>query len=234
MKEKSRIQRGMKSYPGLWSNGIKFDVSINTTLGRIEFKSQTEDRIRDTPAYIPLTEIQKAFVEEKKKLSSSIFQIGLILILLIGAYLSVAEYLNFQESTEKAFFIFFFGLSAIGLFMIVIYFILKHKVLVIVTKDRQTILSGDAESLAGLRFDIHVQSKGRLLGGADELSEVQTDTIDTGSNVERPLRTKDRNKKELTCPQCGSNRLYYEAGLMTGYKYHCKSCHYVGPFVIEK
>ncbi len=77
MKEKSRIQRGMKSYPGLWSNGIKFDVSINTTLGRIEFKSQTEDRIRDTPAYIPLTEIQKAFVEEKKSFLHQFFRSGL-------------------------------------------------------------------------------------------------------------------------------------------------------------
>lgn len=41
-------------------------------------------------------------------------------------------------------------------------------------------------------------------------------------------------KKILTCPQCGSADLYYEAGLITGYKYHCKRCQYVGPFVIEK
>jgi hypothetical protein len=28
--------------------------------------------------------------------------------------------------------------------------------------------------------------------------------------------------------------LYYEAGLITGYKYHCKKCQYIGSFVIEK
>ena len=41
-------------------------------------------------------------------------------------------------------------------------------------------------------------------------------------------------KKILTCPQCGSADLYYETGLITGYKYHCKKCQYVGSFVIEK
>ncbi|MEM2899610.1 MAG: hypothetical protein QXT63_02355 [Thermoplasmata archaeon] len=38
----------------------------------------------------------------------------------------------------------------------------------------------------------------------------------------------------MACPECGSNELYYEAGLITGYKYHCKKCDYIGSFVIEK
>lgn len=41
-------------------------------------------------------------------------------------------------------------------------------------------------------------------------------------------------KTMLTCPECGSPDLYYEAGLITGYKYHCKKCGYIGAFVIEK
>ena len=41
-------------------------------------------------------------------------------------------------------------------------------------------------------------------------------------------------KKVLTCPHCGSADMYYEAGLVTGYKYHCNKCDYVGAFVIEK
>jgi hypothetical protein len=40
-------------------------------------------------------------------------------------------------------------------------------------------------------------------------------------------------KKILVCPECGSADLYYEAGLLTGYKYHCKKCDYIGPLVIE-
>lgn len=44
---------------------------------------------------------------------------------------------------------------------------------------------------------------------------------------------KKRPKKILVCPQCGSSDLYYEAGLITGYKYHCKKCDYIGAFVIE-
>ncbi|MGD0056723.1 MAG: TFIIB-type zinc ribbon-containing protein [Methanomassiliicoccales archaeon] len=41
-------------------------------------------------------------------------------------------------------------------------------------------------------------------------------------------------RKVLVCPECGSPDLYYEAGLLTGYKYHCKRCDYIGAFVIEK
>lgn len=36
------------------------------------------------------------------------------------------------------------------------------------------------------------------------------------------------------CPDCGSRELYYESGLISGYKYHCKDCDYIGSFVIEK
>jgi len=41
-------------------------------------------------------------------------------------------------------------------------------------------------------------------------------------------------KTVLTCPQCGSADMYYENALITGYKYHCKNCGYIGAFVIEK
>lgn len=48
-------------------------------------------------------------------------------------------------------------------------------------------------------------------------------------------RRKDNGpRRVLTCPQCGSADLYYEAALITGYKYHCKKCGYIGAFVVEK
>ncbi|MEW5936398.1 MAG: hypothetical protein AB1665_01075 [Candidatus Thermoplasmatota archaeon] len=43
-----------------------------------------------------------------------------------------------------------------------------------------------------------------------------------------------KKRTVLTCPHCGSSDLYYEAGLVTGYKYHCKRCHYIGALVLEK
>jgi len=46
--------------------------------------------------------------------------------------------------------------------------------------------------------------------------------------------SKKKKKTVLTCPQCGSADLYYETGLITGQKYHCKKCDYMGSFVIEK
>ncbi len=52
--------------------------------------------------------------------------------------------------------------------------------------------------------------------------------------------TKQKSEKEpekvttFLCPSCGSKELYYESGLISGYKYHCKDCDYIGSFVIEK
>ncbi len=44
---------------------------------------------------------------------------------------------------------------------------------------------------------------------------------------------KSPTKRILTCPQCGSDRLIYDAGLITGQVYHCLKCDYVGSFVVE-
>jgi predicted RNA-binding Zn-ribbon protein involved in translation (DUF1610 family) len=52
-----------------------------------------------------------------------------------------------------------------------------------------------------------------------------------GKRDNAPRRT---TRRVLTCPQCGSADLYYEAALITGYKYHCKKCNYIGAFVVEK
>ncbi len=39
--------------------------------------------------------------------------------------------------------------------------------------------------------------------------------------------------KILVCPVCGSTNIYYEAGMITGEKYRCNDCGYVGSFIIE-
>ncbi len=46
-------------------------------------------------------------------------------------------------------------------------------------------------------------------------------------------RKKARRETVLRCPQCGSTDVTYELGLITGYKYHCKNCQYVGALVIK-
>lgn len=47
------------------------------------------------------------------------------------------------------------------------------------------------------------------------------------------VKRRGGDKRVLRCPQCGSRELYYEAGMITGHKYHCKRCHYIGPLVIQ-
>ena len=52
----------------------------------------------------------------------------------------------------------------------------------------------------------------------------------------KDMKGVGRRKKERTvlrCPQCGSDDITYELGLITGYKYFCKNCKYVGPLVIQ-
>jgi len=52
----------------------------------------------------------------------------------------------------------------------------------------------------------------------------------------KDMKGAERKKKEhtiLRCPQCGSDNITYELGLITGYKYFCKDCQYVGPLVIQ-
>jgi len=44
---------------------------------------------------------------------------------------------------------------------------------------------------------------------------------------------KARRETVLRCPHCGSTDVTYELGLITGYKYHCKKCQYVGALVIQ-
>jgi hypothetical protein len=45
---------------------------------------------------------------------------------------------------------------------------------------------------------------------------------------------RQKSRTMILCPHCGGSDLYFEAGLITGYKYHCKHCDYVGAFIIEK
>ncbi|MBS3816792.1 MAG: hypothetical protein KGY76_04425 [Candidatus Thermoplasmatota archaeon] len=46
--------------------------------------------------------------------------------------------------------------------------------------------------------------------------------------------TMKEKKKVMKCPKCGSQKIYPEAAFITGFKYHCQECDYVGPFVIEE
>ena len=51
-------------------------------------------------------------------------------------------------------------------------------------------------------------------------------------------KIEKKQKKDVVttifCPDCGGTDLYYEAGWITGRKYHCPDCHYIGAFVLER
>jgi transposase-like protein len=47
------------------------------------------------------------------------------------------------------------------------------------------------------------------------------------------VRRRPRGKTVLRCPQCGSDRILFSSGMITGQVYHCLACDYVGSLVLE-
>ena len=46
---------------------------------------------------------------------------------------------------------------------------------------------------------------------------------------------KPKGKQSVKrCPQCGSSDIIYENALVTGYKYRCKKCDYIGALILEE
>ena len=46
--------------------------------------------------------------------------------------------------------------------------------------------------------------------------------------------TNEGKKRIKVCPQCGSSDIFYENAMITGAKYHCKACDYIGALVLER
>lgn len=61
-------------------------------------------------------------------------------------------------------------------------------------------------------------------------------TVTAGVHLISKITTKSlitMGKKILKCPKCGSTDIVPEAGFVTGYKYHCKECDYMGSLILE-
>jgi len=226
-----------KSYPGISLKGKNMDILLDEKAERLLFRPQRTGTAEQVDLQMRIADIENAYMDDRKKLSQGTFRFGIISIFLIGAYLTLGEYLEFNERLKISLYILFFGLSTIGAVLIITYLVLKEKVLVLETENGEYTIEGDVTELNRLRFDIHVLRKGDILRGEKEKGD--EDEMKSGRSCKNIRLTRgkesgDGKKRGRTrCPQCGSARLYYEAGLMTGYKYHCKSCDYIGPFVIE-
>lgn len=48
------------------------------------------------------------------------------------------------------------------------------------------------------------------------------------------LHRRPRGKTVLVCPQCRAAKLVPEAGFITGQRYRCLACDYVGSLVLEE
>ncbi|MFO8109028.1 MAG: hypothetical protein R6U17_00675 [Thermoplasmata archaeon] len=46
--------------------------------------------------------------------------------------------------------------------------------------------------------------------------------------------TINMSSKQLICPKCEGKNIVPEAGFITGYKYHCRDCGYIGALVFQE
>ncbi|MBN1390567.1 MAG: hypothetical protein JXA22_08000 [Candidatus Thermoplasmatota archaeon] len=136
------------------------------------------------------------------------------------------------------------AITIIALVMVYIRSSRETVALVLDAGDREYVLNGEYNDLSGAYMKISKITIPKMKG------ESQGEHLRPGMNKGIDLVDDDEAKaigKELKsipggsgkmivhqCPECFGTELYYESGFMTGYKYHCKNCDYVGSFVIEK
>jgi predicted RNA-binding Zn-ribbon protein involved in translation (DUF1610 family) len=77
-------------------------------------------------------------------------------------------------------------------------------------------------------------NKGKRIGSVPLEESIYTERYTIQKKEEHKKPKEGKKITTFLCPSCGSKELYYEAGLISGYKYHCKDCDYIGSFVIEK
>jgi hypothetical protein len=116
--------------------------------------------------------------------------------------------------------------------------------LIIDTEETEYVLFGANDDISEAYLEISKITIPKMKGGDKRKKDRPgitkgRDLIDKDEAVQIGKELKKRpggSGKMIVhqCPECLGTELYYESGFMTGYKYHCKNCDYVGSFVIEK
>jgi len=163
----------------------------------------------------PATNIKltSAILEERRKFGREFLWLGIMLFLVAG----------------------------LGVIFIVLYYYVKTKMLIITTEEgREMEVKGTRETLDDLHYMVQrhclkERKKEKRKGKKYSASKMHHSSKHGFSEREKKtFASDDEGITALTCPQCGSHDLYYEAALHTGRKYHCKRCDYIGAFIIEE
>jgi hypothetical protein len=152
----------------------------------------------------------------------------------------------YHEMTSLGLLIAVFSLGITGIALLLVYRRISTYTpcLVIDTDEREYSLFGDNDDISELYLSISRITIPKMKGA--EMRKKERPGITKGealvSKDEAEQIGKDLKKRPggsgkmivHQCPECMGTELYYETGFLTGYKYHCKNCDYVGSFVIEK
>ncbi len=118
------------------------------------------------------------------------------------------------------------ALFVVGVALAALYYLLRHHALVL--------------ELDGGEGELKLTADPRMLRTIKMLCEAHGDlppADEIDKKIDAAMEESDRGMGSETinvCPQCGGAELYYEGGFLTGYKYTCKDCSYVGPFIVER
>jgi len=86
-----------------------------------------------------------------------------------------------------------------------------------------------------IKQEIKIRSRKNRIGSIPVEESVFAEKVVVNKSTKKSSEVElEEVVTTLLCPDCGSRELYYESGLISGYKYHCKDCDYIGSFVIEK
>jgi predicted RNA-binding Zn-ribbon protein involved in translation (DUF1610 family) len=118
-------------------------------------------------------------------------------------------------------------------------------VIVVKGRSKEYVLTGDRRTLQDLHYAVSKltiaamkrDERERIEGRAGSYQGSEVLDRKEHESLQKDMKRFIGKRKTVTttiCPDCGSSEMYYEAGLITGYVYHCKKCDYVGSFVLEK
>jgi hypothetical protein len=121
----------------------------------------------------------------------------------------------------------------------------NEDVIVVKGRSKEYVLTGDRRTLQELHYAVSKltiaamkqEERERIEGRAGSYQGSEVLDRKEHESLRKDMKRFIGKRKTVTttiCPDCGSSEMYYEAGLITGYVYHCKRCDNVGSFVLEK
>ncbi len=229
------------------------DEILNSFSVKIPEKYQNEQKIGRTVFNIELDPMEFFAARELQEGSLSAER-GMLISIELSDGMPVGEYVvnaewgpdYHHETTTIGLAIGAFSLALCAIALLFVYRkISKYDpCLILDTDEREYILYGKSDNISELYLAVSRITIPKMKGAYERKKDrpgmtkgVDLMDEDEAKQIGKELKNRPGGSDRMIvhqCPECLGTELYYETGFLTGYKYHCKNCDYVGSFVIEK